>query len=239
MSLRRGSRGCSRTGFIPGRIEREALCASPFRKGTRTMKSPYATTIAGASLAGILAGCAASNVGTNPLVPENLKVPAGQTLSLVAPATGVQIYECGAIKTEPARFEWVFKAPEADLFDLSGKKIGKHYAGPTWESNDGSKVVGEVKARDDGPAATAIPWLMLSAKATSGNGAFSRTQAIQRLYTVGGKAPAAGCKPAQTRQEGPGGLKGTYFFYRPQTLPPNADPNLARRPRTCRGAPIR
>ncbi|TMH78941.1 MAG: hypothetical protein E6H51_03775, partial [Betaproteobacteria bacterium] len=60
------------------------------------MKSPYATTIAGASLAGILAGCAASNVGTNPLVPENLKVPAGQTLSLVSPATGVQIYECGA-----------------------------------------------------------------------------------------------------------------------------------------------
>jgi len=26
----RGSRGCSRTGFIPGRIEREALCTSPF-----------------------------------------------------------------------------------------------------------------------------------------------------------------------------------------------------------------
>src|SRR5256885_11748620 len=89
------------------------------------MKSPYATTIAGASLAGILAGCAASNVGTNPLVPENLKVPAGQTLSLVSPATGVQIYECGAIKTEPARFEWVFKAPEAELLDLSGKKIGR------------------------------------------------------------------------------------------------------------------
>ena len=83
------------------------------------MKNPYATAVAGASLAGILAGCAASNVGTNPLVPENLKVPAGQTLSLVSPATGVQIYECGAIKTEPARFEWVFKAPEADLFDLS------------------------------------------------------------------------------------------------------------------------
>src|SRR6266704_1241294 len=121
------------------------------------MKNPCATAIARASLAGILAGCAASNVGTSPLVPENLKVP------------------------------------EADLFDLSGKKIGKHYAGPTWESNDGSKVVGEVKARDDGPAPTAIPWLLLRAKSTSGNGAFSRTQAIQRLYTVGGQAPAESC----------------------------------------------
>ncbi len=161
------------------------------------MKNLRATAVATASLATIVAGCASSTVGTNPLVPENLKVPAGQTLSLVSPATGVQLYECGAIKTEPPRFEWVFKAPEAELFDLSGKKIGKHYAGPTWESNDGSKVTGEVKARDDGPAATAIPWLLLAAKSASGNGVFSRTQSIQRLYTVGGKAPAGGCSKAQ------------------------------------------
>ncbi len=175
------------------------------------MKNPSATAMA--SLAAILAGCAAPNVGTNPLVPENLKVPAGQTLSLVSPATGVQIYECGAAKTDPAKFEWVFKAPEADLFDLSGKKIGKHYAGPIWESNDGSKVAGEVKARDDGPAATAIPWLLLAAKATSGNGVFARAQSIQRLYTVGGKAPAGGCSKAQLGREARVPYKATYYFY--------------------------
>ncbi len=175
------------------------------------MKNPYATAMA--SLAAILAGCAAPNVGTNPLVPENLKVPAGQTLSLVSPATGVQIYECGTAKTDPAKFEWVFKAPEADLFDLSGKKIGKHYAGPIWESNDGSKVAGEVKARDDGPAATAIPWLLLAAKATSGNGVFARAQSIQRLYTVGGKAPAGGCSKAQLGREARVPYKATYYFY--------------------------
>src|SRR5260221_11299091 len=65
---------------------------------------------AGASLAAIIAGCAASNVGTDPVVPDNLKVPAGQTLSLVSRATGVQIYECSAGKTDPAKFEWAFKA---------------------------------------------------------------------------------------------------------------------------------
>jgi hypothetical protein len=177
------------------------------------MKNPYATTMARASLAAILAGCAASNVGTNPMVPENLKVPAAQTLSLVSPATGVQIYECSAGKADPARFEWVFKAPEADLFDLSGNRMGKHYAGPTWESNDGSKVIGEVKARDDGPNANAIPWLLLSAKSTSGNGVFSRTQAIQRLYTVGGKAPAGGCNRAQLGKEARVPYKATYYFY--------------------------
>ena len=177
------------------------------------MKNPFSTAIAGASLAAILAGCAAPGVGTNPLVPENLKVPAGQTLSLVSPATGVQIYECSAAKADPARFEWVFKAPEADLFDLSGRQIGKHYAGPTWESNDASKVAGEVKARDDGPAATAIPWLLLSAKSTSGNGVFARTQSIQRLYTVGGKAPAAACSKAQLGTEARVPYKATYYFY--------------------------
>src|SRR6267154_14553 len=180
------------------------------------MKDRYATTLAGASLAAILAGCAASNVGTNPLVPENLKVPAGQTLSLVSPATGVQIYECGAIKADPARFEWIFKAPEADLFDLSGKKIGKHYAGPTWESNDGSKVVGQVKARDDGPNANAIPWLLLNAKSTSGNGVFSQTQSIQRVNTVGGKAPVGGCTQAQAGKDARIAYRAAYYFYDPR-----------------------
>lgn len=177
------------------------------------MKNPYATPMAGASLAAILAGCAASNVGTNPVVPDNLKVPAAQTLSLVSSATGVQIYECSAGKTDPAKFEWAFKAPEADLFDLSGRKTGKHYAGPTWESNDGSKVVGEVKARDDGPDANAIPWLLLSAKTTSGAGVFGQTKSIQRLHTAGGKAPAEGCDREQLGKQARVAYRATYYFY--------------------------
>ncbi len=177
------------------------------------MRNPYASTVAGASLAAILAGCAASNVGTDPVVPDNLKVPAGQTLSLVSRATGVQIYECGAGKTDPAKFEWAFKAPEADLFDLSGRKIGKHYAGPTWESDDGSKVIGEVKARDDGPDASAIPWLLLSAKSASGAGVFGRTKSIQRLHTAGGKAPAEACDRAQLAKQARVAYRATYYFY--------------------------
>jgi len=58
---------------------------------------------------------------------------------------------------------------------MAGNKIAKHYAGTTWESNDGSKVVGEVKAKDNGPDPNAIPWLLLSAKSTS---CFSNSVAI-------------------------------------------------------------
>jgi len=164
-------------------------------------------------LVALLAGCATVNPETMPAVPDALKPPMTHVLSLETRATGVQIYTCNASKDDPTRFEWVFKAPEADLFDRSGRKIGKHYAGPTWEANDGSKVVGEVKARADGPDPTAIPWLLLTAKSTSGNGVFSRTQDIQRVHTVGGKAPADGCNQAHAGQETRVAYKAIYYFY--------------------------
>ena len=180
------------------------------------MKTLNKTLIARASFAAFLSGCAATDIGMTPAVPENLKVPATQMLSLVAQATGVQIYECNASKTDPTKFEWVFKAPEAELLDTAGKNIGKHYAGPTWESNDGSKVVGEVKARDDGPDANAIPWLLLNAKSTTGSGVFGKTQSIQRVKTVGGKAPADGCNQAQVGKGARIAYRATYYFYVPK-----------------------
>src|SRR5512132_4040710 len=136
-------------------------------------------------LTALVAGSAPTRADTIPLVPENLGTPATEVLSLQTEAIGFQIYVCTASKEESTRFEWIFKAPEADLFDRAGNKIGKHYAGPTWESNDGSKVVGEVKARDDGPDPYAIPWLLLNAKSPSGKGVFGQTQSIQRVRTVG------------------------------------------------------
>lgn len=177
------------------------------------MKQRHALAIATVSLVALLAGFSTVKAGTMPEVPEALKVPATQVLSLETQAVGVQIYECKASKDEPTRFEWVFKAPEAELFDNAGKKIGKHYAGPTWESNDGSKVVGEVKAKDNGPDPNAIQWLLMSAKSTSGKGVFSQTQSIQRLHTTGGNAPAEGCTQAQVGKEARVTYKANYYFY--------------------------
>ena len=177
------------------------------------MKQRYAIAITKVSLIALLAGFSTAQAGTMPEVPEALKVPANQVLSLETQAAGVQIYECKASKDDPTRFEWVFKAPEAELFDSAGKKIGRHYAGPTWESNDGSKVVGEVKAKDNGPDPNAIPWLLLSAKSTSGSGVFGQTQSIQRIHTSGGKAPAEGCNQAQAGKEARVPYKAKYYFY--------------------------
>jgi hypothetical protein len=136
------------------------------------------------SLALLAAGCAS----TMP-VPDSLKPGANETLALIVPAKGVQIYECRDRK-------WTFVAPEAELFDRSGKKIGTHYAGPHWEAADGSKIAGVIKARADAPAAGAIPWLLLGTKSIGAEGAFSRVTSIQRVATVGGVAPADACSQA-------------------------------------------
>src|ERR1700736_6304294 len=96
--------------------------------------------------------------------PENLKPPASERLVLKARGKGVQIYTCTA-GGNPDAYSWTLKKPQADLFDPQRKKIGTHYAGPTWEASDGSRVVGHVEQKADSPAHS-IPWLLLKAKST-------------------------------------------------------------------------
>jgi hypothetical protein len=176
------------------------------------MRLVAASLIATASFVTFLSGFASADIGGGD-VPESIKVPATQTLAVSAQARGVQIYECGVSKADPARFEWIFKAPEAELFDTAGRRIGKHYAGPTWESDDGSKVVGTATARADGPDANAIPWLLLSATSAEGNGIFGKTQSVQRVKTVGGKAPVDACNQAELGKIARVSYSATYDFY--------------------------
>jgi len=177
------------------------------------MKQQYLAVISRVLMVAFLGGCATSNIKPTPEIPKTLTVPVTQVLSFEAHAIGVQIYECKVAEDDPERFEWAFKRPEAVLFDSTGKSIGRHYAGPTWESYDGSQVVGEVKAKDNGPDPNAIPWLLLSAKSNSGNGVFSHTQSIQRLYTAGGKASVEGCNQAQVGKETRVPYTAKYYFY--------------------------
>ena len=145
-------------------------------------------------------------------VPDNLKVPEQNVMLLEAYASGAQIYVCKARADDPNTFEWTFKAPEAELRNDAGEKIGKHYAGPTWEGNDGSKVMGEAVANAKAPDASAIPWLLLRAKAHDGAGAFSTVTYVQRLDTVGGVAPTDGCERSAANTERPVEYTATYVF---------------------------
>lgn len=178
------------------------------------MPSRYLLAFAQSVAAAVACGCASSPAVVAPEVPQALRPPAGQVAFVEALASGVQIYECAAKADQPSAFEWTFRAPEAALVDRAGRSIGKHYAGPTWESVDGSTVVGDVIARDPGPDKSAIPWLLLTAKSTSGSGVFSQTRNIQRLQTVGGIAPAQACTAANAKQMARVPYTATYYFYR-------------------------
>jgi len=165
------------------------------------------------SIAIFVTGCVNMKAEATPIMPENLRIQDTEVLSLETNAIGVQIYECSSSKDDPTRLEWKFKAPEADLFDRAGNKIGRHYAGPTWELDDGSKVVGELKARANSPDVGAIPWLLLNVKSTSGTGLLSQTKSIQRLNTVGGTAPTEVCSQAQVGEVIRVSYRATYYFY--------------------------
>jgi uncharacterized protein DUF3455 len=151
---------------------------------------------------------AASSAG----LAQKLKVGADESLAMIVPAKGVQIYECRAAKGEGGH-EWAFVAPEADLFDMRGMRIGHHYAGPSWEASDGSKIVGSVKARADAPADGAIAWLLLGAKSVGPDGAFSHVSSVRRVNTVGGSAPGTGCAASAAGALARVPYTADYFFF--------------------------
>lgn len=141
----------------------------------------------------------------SPSIPDNLKPPAGATKILEAHAAGAQIYICEGST-------WVFSRPEAKLFDESGKQIGSHFAGPTWESSDGSRVTAKAIANAT-PDPQSIPWLLLQAKGHERTGLLSGVSMIQRIDTKGGMAPAEGCDAAHKGQEARAHYTAVYVFY--------------------------
>lgn len=158
---------------------------------------------------------AQSQAPARPEVPESLKAPAGEEVILAAHATGVQIYVCQAGADQ--KLAWVFKAPEAELTDATGKKIAQHFAGPTWKHEDGSEVKGKVIAKQDAPMPEAIAWLLLSATSHGGEGIFSRVTSIQRIHTEGGLPPSEkACDASGNGKVSRSAYSADYYFYAPE-----------------------
>jgi hypothetical protein len=146
-------------------------------------------------------------------VQANLNVPPQNVRHLTTYATDSQIYVCVAQTDNPYSFGWTFKEPVAELFDGRGERVGTHYAGPTWEWNDGSTVVGRVMEREAAPASGAIPWLLLRATSGQGAGQLAPVTYIQRIETLGGNPPIDGCDQFAADVELAVPYAATYVFY--------------------------
>jgi len=161
----------------------------------------------------LLASCATSPKPVDIAIPPALSVAATERLATIVEANGVQIYDCRPAKDPATGDVWTFRAPEAELRTQSGQSFGRHYGGPTWEANDGSKVVGVVKAKENASDPTAIPWLLLSAGEVDGHGVLSQTTSIQRLKTVGGQPPKASCASDELNRVMRVPYQAEYRFY--------------------------
>ena len=148
---------------------------------------------------------ASGNDNRAPDVPEDIKVEAGNKVHFHGFGIGVQIYTWDGSS-------WTGPVPEATLFDTEGNVVAIHFAGPTWESNSGSKVVGEVIPPRVTVDPAAIAWLRLKAVSPEGPGIFADTSFIQRVNTAGGKTPSeAGTVIGQVARVP---YTADYFFYR-------------------------
>ena len=169
----------------------------PFLLGVLVLLS--STLVAGAA---IPAGAGSKP----PSVPAEIQVPAGQKVVLDVVGKGVQIYDC-----DRTTLVWTFREPAAVLYGHRGRPVGIHFAGPTFESFDGSSVVG-ARPKSVQPDPTAIPWLLLEADANRGDGVLSQVDYIQRLETRGGVGPVGACDPAvDTTVAVP--YRARYVFY--------------------------
>jgi uncharacterized protein DUF3455 len=152
-----------------------------------------------------------ATITTTAVAAEEQRVaePPGARLMLETIAQGVQIYSC---QKGNDGFRWMFTAPEAALFDAAGRQIGVHFAGPTWQLDDSSTIVGEVVAQSPSPEPHAIAWLLLRVRSREGSGIFSGVDLVRRVETQGGTAPATVCdatQPPQARMR----YTARYLFY--------------------------
>jgi hypothetical protein len=149
-----------------------------------------------------------------PEVPSTIAVPEGHKLFRIGHAVGVQIYSCNATSDG---FGWAFVAPRADLYDDRGKLIMTHFAGPTWQSKDGSFVVGRREAGVNVDP-TAIDWLLLSVPAANAGlegDQLVGTTFIQRIATSGGLAPdAEECNADTAGSQAEVPYTADYYFWK-------------------------
>jgi hypothetical protein len=141
-----------------------------------------------------------------PAICDEVRVPDGHKVASRVYASGVQVYRWNGAA-------WDFVGPVASLYadhNFRGQ-VGTHYGGPTWEGNNGGKVVGR-RVAGCTPDASAIPWLLLEAASNEGHGIFSRVTFIQRVNTAGGLAPAAPGAAAGEERRVP--YTTEYYFYR-------------------------
>ncbi|CAB3749407.1 DUF3455 domain-containing protein [Paraburkholderia humisilvae] len=141
----------------------------------------------------LTAACAAAgSVSAQSAVPTAASLtPVNAQPFASTTATGVQIYSCEYDSSH--HLSWLFRNPQATLYDSLGRPVFHHDAGPSWQADDGSRIVGHPVAQMASASTGSIPQLLLETTSAEKPGQLSSVRYVQRLNTVGGNAPATMC----------------------------------------------
>jgi hypothetical protein len=168
-------------------------------------------TLLACTAAVALTACSTTSMKT-PDAPAAVTVPAGNKVVMSTVGIGQLTYECRVKANMAGTYEWVLAGPDAVLYDGDKKQVGKYYAGPTWESMDGSKVTGKQLAVSPNPGS--IPLQLVQANPATGNGAMTGITYIQRLDTKGGVAPTTPCGGSNVSEKQLVKYQADYVFYK-------------------------
>jgi hypothetical protein len=172
--------------------------------GGKTMSTRFVrVSRAIAAAVGAICACATASAASSIEPPQ-----AEQVMSTTA--SGVQNYSCEYDAQH--HLGWVFTSPQATLYDAGGHAIIHHAAGPSWEAEDGSRIVGHVVAQTPSDTAASIPQLLLETRSTAASGELSGIRYVQRVKTVGGMMPVAPCSAEHEIGSSP--YLANYVFYK-------------------------
>ncbi|MEQ1622522.1 MAG: DUF3455 domain-containing protein [Methylococcales bacterium] len=143
-------------------------------------------------------------------IPAQIRAPQSSVVVLMAHAKGDQIYQC---TLEGGKYTWQLLAPDADLFDAQGQRVGRHVAGPTWHYQDGSELRGQLLAKIEVKPDASISWLLLETVEHKGKGLLAGVDFINRINTQGGLPPVSGCNGNHLGSEKRVAYSADYVFY--------------------------
>ncbi len=142
---------------------------------------------------------------------SKIKAPSTHAPSLQLASRGVQIFRC---EKRDGGAVWVFRQPQADLLDASGKTVGKHGTNFSFEHDDGSRLVSTIAGYDEASKPTDLRWLLLTTR-SFGKGALENVTHVQRINTSGGMPPVR-CDASQLNQLLRVDFTSDFVFYRPR-----------------------
>jgi hypothetical protein len=142
---------------------------------------------------------------------SKIKAPATHQPTLQLSSRGVQIFRC---EKRDSGFLWIFRQPQAELLDGSGKAVGRHGANFSFEHDDGSRLVSTIVAYDEADKPTDLRWLLMTTR-SFGKGVLENVSHVQRINTAGGMPPPR-CDASQLNQLLRVDFTSDFVFYRPR-----------------------